>query len=116
MTDTPPTVDDDLVNELRAHLDQVPLVELAALVSVENVCSVSTRLSDKPRSGSRSVATTDPVTEPERWAATPHLTLTPHPPGGWHAYTPDQVKEARWPRSLRASRYPAVPKTFSRMR
>jgi hypothetical protein len=39
MTDTPPTVDDDLVNELRAHLDSVPLVELAALVCVENVRS-----------------------------------------------------------------------------
>jgi hypothetical protein len=48
MTDTPPPVDDDLVNELRAHLDQVPLIELAALVCVEDVRSVPTRLSDKP--------------------------------------------------------------------
>jgi hypothetical protein len=66
MTDTPPTVDDDLVNELRAHLDPIPLIGLAALVCVENVRSVPTRLSVKPRSGSRSVATTYPVTEPER--------------------------------------------------
>jgi hypothetical protein len=82
MTDTPPTVDDDLANELRAHLDQAPPVELAALVCVENVRSVSTWLSDKPRSGSRSVATTYPVTEPERWAATPLLTQTPQSPSG----------------------------------
>ena len=67
MTDTPPTVDDDLVNGRRAHIDQVPLIELAALVCVENVRSAPTRLSVKLRSGSRSVATTYPMTEPERW-------------------------------------------------
>ena len=36
MCDTPPTVDDELVKRLRAHLDEAQLVELTATVCVEN--------------------------------------------------------------------------------
>ncbi|MGK5627575.1 carboxymuconolactone decarboxylase family protein [Streptomyces sp. URMC 123] len=36
MTANPPTVDDDLVARLREHLDEAELVELTAMVAVEN--------------------------------------------------------------------------------
>jgi len=36
MCETPPAVDDDLVKSLRAHLDEAELVELTAIVAVEN--------------------------------------------------------------------------------
>lgn len=39
MTATPPTVDDDLVARLRAHLDEGQLVELTAMICVENLRS-----------------------------------------------------------------------------
>lgn len=39
MTDTPPTVDDELVKRLLDHLDEAQLVELTALVCLENVRS-----------------------------------------------------------------------------
>jgi alkylhydroperoxidase family enzyme len=38
-TETPPTVDDELVKRLRAHLDEAQLVELTAIVCLENVRS-----------------------------------------------------------------------------
>jgi alkylhydroperoxidase family enzyme len=37
MTETPPTVDDDLVWRLRVHLDEAQLVELTMLVCLDNV-------------------------------------------------------------------------------
>jgi hypothetical protein len=49
MTDTPPTVDDDLVNELRTHLDRVPLIELAALVCVERALRINSALGQTPQ-------------------------------------------------------------------
>jgi alkylhydroperoxidase family enzyme len=39
MTETPPTVDDKLVKSLLDHLDKAQLVELTALVCLENVRS-----------------------------------------------------------------------------
>jgi len=39
MTDTPPTVGDELVKALRVHLDETQLVELTAMVCLENVRS-----------------------------------------------------------------------------
>jgi AhpD family alkylhydroperoxidase len=39
MTETPPTVDDELVKRLLDHLDEAQLVELTALVCLENVRS-----------------------------------------------------------------------------
>ena len=39
MTETPPTVSDELVNKLREHLDEGQLVELTMVVCVENVRS-----------------------------------------------------------------------------
>ena len=39
MTATPPTVDDELVKRLRAHLDEAQLVELTAIICLENVRS-----------------------------------------------------------------------------
>jgi len=39
MTETPPTVDDQLVKKLRAHLDEAQLVELTAIICLENVRS-----------------------------------------------------------------------------
>jgi alkylhydroperoxidase family enzyme len=39
MTDTPPTVTDELVDRLREHLDDSRLVELTALVALENMRS-----------------------------------------------------------------------------
>ena len=39
MTATPPTVDDELVKKLRRHLDEAQLVELTAVVCLENVRS-----------------------------------------------------------------------------
>lgn len=39
MTDTPPTVDDDLVKKLRAHLNEAQLVELTMVVCLENLRS-----------------------------------------------------------------------------
>jgi alkylhydroperoxidase family enzyme len=36
MCETPPTVDNELVKRLRAHLDAAQLVELTAIVCVEN--------------------------------------------------------------------------------
>jgi len=39
MTATPPTVDDELVQRLRAHLDEAQLVELTAIICLENVRS-----------------------------------------------------------------------------
>jgi alkylhydroperoxidase family enzyme len=39
MTDTPPTVTDELVARLREHLDDARLVELTALVALENMRS-----------------------------------------------------------------------------
>jgi len=39
MTETPPVVDDELVKKLRVHLDEAQLVELTAIVCLENVRS-----------------------------------------------------------------------------
>jgi alkylhydroperoxidase family enzyme len=39
MTETPPTVDDELVKRLRVYLDEAQLVELTAIVCLENVRS-----------------------------------------------------------------------------
>ncbi len=39
MTETPPTVDDELVKKLRVHLDEAQLVELTAVICLENVRS-----------------------------------------------------------------------------
>lgn len=39
MTLTPPTVDDDLVARLRKHLDEAALVELTAMIALENMRS-----------------------------------------------------------------------------
>jgi alkylhydroperoxidase family enzyme len=39
MTATPPAVDDELVERLRRHLDEAQLVELTAMVAVENLRS-----------------------------------------------------------------------------
>lgn len=39
MTETPPTVDDDLFNKLLDHLDEAQLVELSMIICVENVRS-----------------------------------------------------------------------------
>jgi AhpD family alkylhydroperoxidase len=39
MTETPPTVDDELVRRLRDHLDEAQLVELTMIVCLENVRS-----------------------------------------------------------------------------
>jgi AhpD family alkylhydroperoxidase len=39
MTETPPTVDDDLVERLRVHLNEAQLVELTAIICLENVRS-----------------------------------------------------------------------------
>ena len=39
MCNTPPTVDDDLVKKLRRHLNSSQLVELTAIVSLENLRS-----------------------------------------------------------------------------
>jgi alkylhydroperoxidase family enzyme len=39
MTETPPTVDDSLVARLREHLDDAQIVELTALVALENMRS-----------------------------------------------------------------------------
>ncbi len=39
MTETPPIVDDELVKKLRVHLDEAQLVELTAIVCLENVRS-----------------------------------------------------------------------------
>jgi len=39
MTETPPAVDDELVHRLRVHLDEAQLVELTAVVCLENVRS-----------------------------------------------------------------------------
>ena len=39
MTRTPPSVDDELVGKLRSHLDEAQLVELTAIVCLENVRS-----------------------------------------------------------------------------
>jgi alkylhydroperoxidase family enzyme len=39
MTETPPTVDDELVKRLRAHLDEAQFVELTAIIALENLRS-----------------------------------------------------------------------------
>src|SRR5262249_35129613 len=39
MTETPPAVDDELVRKLRLHLDEAQLVELTAMICLENVRS-----------------------------------------------------------------------------
>jgi AhpD family alkylhydroperoxidase len=39
MTDTPPSVTDEMVTRLRAHLSEAELVELTAIVAVENLRS-----------------------------------------------------------------------------
>ncbi len=39
VTETPPTVDDELVHSLREHLDEAQLVELTMIVCLENVRS-----------------------------------------------------------------------------
>jgi alkylhydroperoxidase family enzyme len=39
MTETPPTVDDELVKRLREHLDEAQLVELTMIICLENVRS-----------------------------------------------------------------------------
>ncbi len=39
MTETPPTVDDQLVKSLREHLDEAQLVELTMIICLENVRS-----------------------------------------------------------------------------
>jgi alkylhydroperoxidase family enzyme len=39
MTETPPTVDDELVKRLREHLDKGRLIELTMIIGVENVRS-----------------------------------------------------------------------------
>ena len=39
MTATPPLVTDDLVARLRRHLDEAQLVELTAIIAVENLRS-----------------------------------------------------------------------------
>ena len=39
MTETPPAVDDDLVNRLRRHFDEAQLIELTALVCLDNLRS-----------------------------------------------------------------------------
>ena len=39
MTDTPPSVTDEMVTRLRTHLSEAELVELTAIVAVENLRS-----------------------------------------------------------------------------
>ena len=39
MTETPPTVDDELVERLLEHLDEAQLVELTMMICLENVRS-----------------------------------------------------------------------------
>jgi alkylhydroperoxidase family enzyme len=39
MTETPPTVDDELVKRLLDHLDEAQLVELTMIILLENVWS-----------------------------------------------------------------------------
>ena len=39
VTVTPPTVDDELINKLREHLDEAQLVELTMIIGLENVRS-----------------------------------------------------------------------------
>jgi AhpD family alkylhydroperoxidase len=39
LTDTPPTVNDELVSKLRNHLDEAQLVELTAIICLENLRS-----------------------------------------------------------------------------
>ena len=43
MTATPPTVTDEMVEALRDDLDDAQLVELTAMISVENLFSGPTR-------------------------------------------------------------------------
>ncbi len=51
MTETPPTVDDELVKRLRAHFDEAQLVELTAIVCLENVRSRFNSAVGLPRQG-----------------------------------------------------------------
>ncbi len=51
MTETPPAVDDGLVKRLRAHLDEAQLVELTAIVCLENVRSRFNSAIGLPRQG-----------------------------------------------------------------
>jgi alkylhydroperoxidase family enzyme len=39
MTETPPTVDDELVRRLRVHFDEAQLVELTMLICMDNLRS-----------------------------------------------------------------------------
>jgi alkylhydroperoxidase family enzyme len=39
MTDTPPSITDEMVKRLSAHLDEAELVELTAMVAAENLRS-----------------------------------------------------------------------------
>ncbi len=51
MTETPPTVDDELVKRLRAHFDEAQPVELTAIVCLENVRSRFNSAVGLPRQG-----------------------------------------------------------------
>jgi len=39
LTETPPTVDDELVRKLRSHFDEAQFVELTAIICLENLRS-----------------------------------------------------------------------------
>ena len=51
MTETPPAVDDELVQRLRAHMDEAQLVELTAIICLENVRSRFNSAIGLPRQG-----------------------------------------------------------------
>jgi alkylhydroperoxidase family enzyme len=51
MCETPPRVDDELLRRLREHLDQGQLVELTAVVCLENVRSRFSSAVGLPRVG-----------------------------------------------------------------
>ena len=51
MTETPPTVADEIVKRLRAHFDEEQLVELTAVICLENVRSRFNSAVGLPRQG-----------------------------------------------------------------
>lgn len=51
MCETPPAVDDELVSRLREHLDEAELVELTAVICLENVRSRFNSAVGMPRQG-----------------------------------------------------------------
>jgi alkylhydroperoxidase family enzyme len=57
MTETPPTVGDEIVKRLLDHLDEAQLVELTALVCLENVRSQVNSAVGRPVRDSKTLRT-----------------------------------------------------------